>query len=169
MPLPTRPVSLAAIASEWGQQVHDYTFAPAGVLVSGGALAAPAANAWGTLPIDTAVDDPGGYADTANNRLEIPAEGAGLYFCRVRVSSDDGDADDRSQIRLTINGTEVYRNTETQEGGDIITLYIGATIDVTVGDLVRVQARQVGSGTRAEFVLTGLELIRLGFERGAPS
>jgi hypothetical protein len=115
------------------------------------------------------VDDPGGYADTANNRLEIPAEGAGLYFCRVRVSSDDGDADDRSQIRLTINGTEVYRNTETQEGGDIITLYIGATIDVTVGDLVRVQARQVGSGTRAEFVLTGLELIRLGFERGAPS
>ena len=169
MPLPTRPVSHASIASVWGQQVHDYTFAPAGMLCSGGTITAPAADAWGTLPIDTAVDDPGGYVDTANNRVEIPTDGAGLYVFRIRVSSDDGAATDRSQIRLTVNGSEVYRNTETQEGGDIITLNIGAMVDVTVGDLLRVQARQVGSGARASLTLTGFDMVRIGFERGAPS
>jgi len=169
MPLPTRPVSMAAIASEWGQQVHDYTFAPAGAICSGGSITAPTADAWATLPIDTAVDDPGGYVDTANNRIEIPTDGSGLYAIRCRVSSDDGAATDRSQIRFRVNGTEIHRNTETQEGGDIITLNVSTFADFTVGDLITVQARQVGSGARATLTLTSLEIIRMGFERGAPS
>ena len=59
MAFPDRPCRLAAIETDWGQAVHDYTFAPAGCKAH-----APTATSCGTtsvpLQLDTVDDDPGG-------------------------------------------------------------------------------------------------------------
>lgn len=170
MPLPDRPIDAAEIATEWGQQVHDYTFAPAGCRCTGGDVAAPSSDAWVTLPIDTASEDPGGYLDTVNNRAEVPANGAGLYSFTIRAASDDGDADDFAQFRLMINGAEFVRSPVRQQaGGTVVSEYINVTAALDVGDLVTVQGRQIGSGTRADLSLTNLLMVRIGFELGGPS
>lgn len=170
MPVPDRPVSLASVDSVWGQQVHDYTFAPAGCRCTGGDVAAPSSDAWATLPIDTASEDPGGYVDTSGNRLEVPAGGAGLYLVIIRAASDDGDASDFAQFRLMINGAEFVRSpTRPQQGATVVSEYLTTSAPLEVGDLVTVQGRQIGSGTRAALSLTNLQIVRLGFELGAPT
>lgn len=170
MPVPDRPISLATVDSEWGQQVHDYTFAPAGCRCTGGDVAAPAASAWATLPIDTASEDPGGYVDTSGNRLEIPDGGAGLYLIIIRAASDDGANTDYAQFRLMINGTEYVRSPiRQQEGATVVSEYLTTSAPLEVGDLLTVQGRQIGSGTRAALSLTNLQIIRLGYELGAPT
>lgn len=170
MPVPDRPIDAAEIATEWGQQVHDYTFAPAGCRVGGGVVAAPTSNAWATLPIDTAVDDPGGYADLSNNRLEVPDGGAGLYLVVGRFASDDGDADDLCQFQLQVNGSEVATSpTRQQAGATVVSEYITTFVPLEVGDLVTARGRQIGSGDRAELNITRLEIVRLGYEYGAPT
>ena len=170
MPIPDRPVDAAEIETAWGQYVHDYTFAPAGCRCTGGEVAAPASDAWVTLPIDTASDDPGGYCDLTNNRLEVPDGGAGLYLVIIRAASDDGDADDFAQFRLRINGAELVRSPiRQQEGATVVSEYLTTTAALEVGDQVDVQGRQIGSGSRADLSLTNLQIVRLGFELGAPT
>lgn len=170
MPVPTRPVTLADIASEWGQWVHDFTFAPAGVRCTGGAVAAPSASAWVTLPIDTASDDPGGYCDLTGNLLDVPANGGGLYLASIRFGSDDGAAGDYSQFRILVNGAEVLRSPIVeQEGATAVSTYITGALVLTVADEVTFQGRQIGSGTRADLSLTNAFLVRLGDELGAPT
>ena len=71
MPLPDRPVAGADIETEWGQAVHDYTFAPSGCRCTGGAVSVTSSTPV-VLPIDTATEDPGGYVDTAANNVEVP-------------------------------------------------------------------------------------------------
>lgn len=170
MTLPDRPIDAAEIATAWGQQVHDYTFAPAGCKVTGGEVAAPSASAWVTLPIDTASDDPGGYADLANNRLEVPDGGAGLYLFLVRLASDDGAATDYAQFRIMVNGAEFVRSPVLEQAGaTVVSTYITTGGELTVGDQVTIQGRQIGSGTRADLSITNLFLVRIGAELGAPT
>lgn len=170
MPVPDRPIDAAEIATEWGQQVHDYTFAPAGCRCTGGEVAAPSSDAWVTLPIDTASEDPGGYVDTSLNRLEVPDGGAGLYLVIIRAASDDGAASDFAQFRLMINGAEYVRSpVRQQEGGTVVSEYLTTSAPLEVGDLLTVQGRQIGSGTRADVSLTNLQIVRLGAELGAPT
>jgi hypothetical protein len=88
MPLPSRPVSGTTIDSEWGQAVHDYTFAPSGCQASGGAVTVSTSAV--QLPIDTAVDDPGGYVDIAGDRIVIPTGGDGLY--NLSLSANTGSS-----------------------------------------------------------------------------
>src|SRR5687768_12783547 len=109
MPVPTRPVSGAVIGSVWGQQVHDFTFAPAGCIVNGSVVTMLAAEAYRDLPIDAAADDPGGYLDAGNLRVEVPADGEGLYLIVMRVESDNGASGDLTSIDLRLNGASIGR------------------------------------------------------------
>jgi hypothetical protein len=107
MPVPDRPIDAAEIATEWGQWVHDFVFAPAGCRVTGGEVAAPSGDAWVTLPIDTASVDPGGYADLTNNRLEVPEqEGA-------TVVSEHLQADEELAVndQITVQGRQIGSGT----------------------------------------------------------
>jgi hypothetical protein len=170
MPVPDRPIDAAEIATEWGQWVHDFVFAPAGCRVTGGEVAAPSGDAWVTLPIDTASVDPGGYADLTNNRLEVPANGAGLYLIFARCASDDGASSDFAQFRILVNGAEIVRSpVREQEGATVVSEHLQADEELAVNDQITVQGRQIGSGTRADLSLTRLFIIRVGDELGAPT
>lgn len=165
---PTRPVTGASIASVWGQQVHDYTFAPAGSTISGGAVTMLAGDAYRDLPMDTAIDDPGGYLDAGANRLEVPTDGEGLYLIVLSCSTDDGDASDETGVVLRVNGSEIARSQVGNEGSTVVTFGIVALEDLSVGDLISVRARQIGGGADASVHIRRLSIVRVGAELGAP-
>src|SRR5678815_750467 len=96
MPLPSRPVSITTIDSEWGQAVHDWTFAPAGCHVRNSGTVTKNSTP-GILPLTEAVDDPGGWLDAANNQVIVPADKGGLYLCLLYTSDA---ADERSSVDL---------------------------------------------------------------------
>lgn len=168
MPTPTRPVSGASIASDWGQAVHDYTFAPAGAHVSGAAVNMLAAAAARTLPLDTPVSDPGGYLDATNDRLEVPTDGEGLYLFHARVGTINGASSDETRLSLRVNGTQVATATVENDGAVSVSIPLTAVLVLTAGDLVDIRAWQIGSGARAAVTVASLVLVRLGAELGAP-
>src|SRR5690349_10082019 len=103
MAIPTRPVSGASIESEWGQQVHDYTFAPAGCELTTATTRVVNGTPGGQhCHLDVATDDPGGYLDAAGDQAVIPAAGAGLYTVFLALDSVNGSAGDGFQTRAYI-------------------------------------------------------------------
>lgn len=170
MPIPTRPVDGAEIATEWGQYVHDYGFAPAGCNVSGGAVTMAAAAANSILPIDTAIDDPGGYMDAAGDRVEIPTGGEGLYLIRPFLHFVDAATTDEAVGELLLNGANVGRVGPIESLGATNAPLTGVFFfDLVAGDQFQVRARQVGSGTRGDVSIVSLFLVRMGAELGAPT
>jgi hypothetical protein len=167
MPVPTRPVDGAEIATDWGQEVHDHTFAPAGCRVSSSAPVemAPAA-AYTNMPLDTAEDDPGGWLDAANDRIVVPADRGGLYLMTTRAISDNGEDTDETRVQTRVNGAEVFRTQLGNEGATAVH-HVGALIlALTAGDIITVRALQVGSGDRADVEVRELAIVRLGAEIG---
>jgi hypothetical protein len=169
MPVPTRPVSAATIASEWGQQVHDYTFAPAGCRVSGVGIFMLTANAYRDGSVNTADEDPAGYLDAANDRVEVPADGAGLYLIILSAITDHGAASDETGIVMRLNGSEIGRVQVGNEDETEVSMQMTLVEPLTVGDQISLRCRQIGSGTRAAVAVRSLTLIRIGAELGAPS
>jgi len=169
MPTPTRPVTGASIASEWGQAVHDYAFAPAGCKVTGGQVSQAAAEGLIILPLDTAVDDPGGYADLANNRLEIPPDGDGIYHVIGKIAANDGDTD-IGRAWLYVNGVQSSVSPVAQyDGGITIITTLLDVVELAEGDLLTIRSRQYGSGDRADVWVASLIILRVGAEFGAPT
>ena len=169
MPVPTRPTDGAEIATDWGQAIHDYTFAPTGVEASGAAVAMLAAAANRVLPLDTPDDDPGGWLDAANDRLEAPDDAEGLYLCRVLVAAVDGGGSDEIVAELLFNGANVMRMGPVESLGATTIPVQGTTfLRIVPGDLIQVRARQVGSGARADVDIRSIILVRQGAELGAP-
>jgi hypothetical protein len=167
---PTRPVTGATIASDWGQAVHDYTFAPAGVIAHGSAaLAMLSAGAYRKLNLDVADEDPGGYLVAASDQVEVPTGGGGLYLCNVVLTSDNGGTNDETNPRLQVNGVDVARDQENNEGTTAITLGISWMGVLAAGDIVSVRCRQNGTGDRADVIIDSFVLIRLGDEVGEPT
>lgn len=167
---PTRPVSGATIASDWGQAVHDYTFAPAGVIAHGGAaLAMLSAGAFRKLNLDVADEDPGGYLVVASDQVEVPAGGGGLYLCLISGNSDNGDAADETNPRLQVNGVDVARDQVQQEGATAVIWNIMWAGVIAAGDILSVRCRQIGSNARADVLIESFILVRLGDEVGAPT
>jgi len=170
MPVPTRPVTGASIASEWGQWVHDFAFAPAGCKVTGGQVSQAASpGSVIILPLDTAVDDPGGYADLANNRLVIPPDGDGIYHVIGKVAANDGGTD-IGRAWLYINGAESSVSPiATYDGGVTIITTILDVVELVEGDLLTIRSKQYGSGARADVWVSSLMILRVGAEFGAPT
>ena len=164
MPLPDRPVAGADIETDWGQQVHDYTFAP-----SGGAFSCSTATTVGTtylgLNLDTPDDDPGGFLDVANTQIEIPTGKEGLYLLTALflvTGSVDG------QIILAgyaLNGTIATRDVIYGETGSTVQGGLAQVSQFSAGDILDFRAKRVGAPNVN--VSAVVSLVRLGSEYGA--
>jgi hypothetical protein len=167
MPLPDRPVSHAAIESVWGQAIHDYTFAPAG-----GAFHSVTTNTVGGTPgklhLDLAYDDPGGYLDAANDQLEVPTGGEGLYVIFISINAVNGDAGTQTRGILRVNGTQVTSGIEDNDDGTNVTIPVMWLGELTAGDILTVYGQRRGSGTNPTTHITTLQMARIGAEFGTP-
>jgi hypothetical protein len=163
---PTRPVSGASIAVDWGDEVHDRTFAPKGTRCN-----SVTARTVGTPSIkqnlDAALDDPGSWLDVANDQLEVPSGADGLYIGYVAVDSVNGDAGTSTRVSVLLNGTSTWSGTTPNEGGShvLVTVPIGGNL--TAGDIITVFANRLGSGTNMSVVVDEVFLVRQGDELGA--
>lgn len=166
MPLPDRPVSHASIESVWGQQVHDYTFAPSGCAVHG-AAGASVGTSYAGLPLDTVDADPGGYLDAGSDAVEVPTGGEGLYVVmasyRVSGSSDGVSVTGNYAINGTVlNGCSISCETGGASYGSCSNIH-----DLSAGDIFTVQARRIGAGTNPTVQCLSFRIIRIGAEWGA--
>ncbi len=168
MALPDRPVSHASIESVWGQQIHDYTFAPAGCNVSG--TAGSVGTSLSKLVLGTATDDPGGYLDVANNNIVVPADGGGLYTVSIVFNTVDGSAGSGFGTRgvLQLNSTIVATAKEDNNGGTNVTFNIAWTNVLAAGDILNCWAQRIGGGTNPNVTVNYLNMYRVGAEYGAP-
>lgn len=167
MPVPDRPVTLTQIASVWGQEVHDYTFAPAGCQLSGTAVSV-ADNTFVNLPIDTAVEDPGGWHDAVNDRAEVPTGKEGLYVVDALFQTDDLDSGASLRCYIYLNGAGIARATE--QGDDSVQMHVsvGGIFLFSAGDQITTKAKKIGSaGASVDVSLVRISFVRLGAEFGA--
>jgi hypothetical protein len=163
---PTRPTSGASIESEWGQAVHDQTFAPKGTRVN-----SVTTRTVGTPSIkqnlDVALDDPGGWLDIANDQVEVPSGADGLYLGYVTVDAVNGDAGTSLRVSVLLNGTSTWTGVTPNEGGSHVRATVALGGDLSAGDIITVFANMLGSGTNMTVVVTEFLLIRQGEELGA--
>ena len=169
MPLPDRPVSHASIESVWGQQIHDYTFAPAGCHGNGSANVA-VGTTLSKMTLGTAVDDPGGFMDVANNQIEVPTGGEGLYTLCVSMNTVSGSAGagfgTRAVVRL--NGSAIATGKEDNNGGSNVVFNVPWTGTLSAGDILEVYAQRIGGGTSPTVTINDFTMYRVGAEFGAP-
>jgi hypothetical protein len=168
MPVPSRPVTSTVIASAWGQGVHDYTFAPSGCDVTTATTRTVNTTVGGQkCHLDVANEDPGGYLDAPNDRLEIPTNGEGLYYGHIWLDSVDGTAGDQTRVYLYINGVEGPNAIGDNDGGVHIAVILPFLEVFAAGDQIEVYAQKRGSGTNPTVYVRGFKMIRVGAEVGA--
>jgi hypothetical protein len=165
MTTPSRPVAAASIETEWGQAVHDYTFAPAGFEAVGNAVTVTTTVT--AIPIDGATQDPGGWLDLTANTATVPTDRAGLYLVMARLDSSVGVNGDQVRGYIRRNGGEITRNVEDSETGGTVILTMQTIASFTAGDIVTVHARKVGSGANPSVLLSRFFMIRIGDVIGA--
>jgi hypothetical protein len=169
MAVPDRPVSHASIESVWGQQIHDYTFAPAGCKVHGGSTDSVGTTA-AQLDLDVADDDPGGYLNAANDRIVFPSNSGGLYVVQIVINSVNGTADDTdTRGYLMLNGTAISVGLNTNAGATNVVVPIFWLGEFVAGDILTVMAQRRGTGSNPTVQVGTFNLVRIGFEFGAPS
>lgn len=168
MPIPDRPVDDAETETDWGQEIHDRVFAPAGCIVTGTAVSI-ADNTYAVIPLDNAAEDPGGYHDAANDRVEIPTDREGLYDVTVIFVSDDVDPTVEVRGYVLVNGTEVGRVSQDGDGSTQISIpltIIGLTL--SAGDQITTAAKKIGTaGGSIDVFVSRMVIIRRGAELGA--
>ncbi len=166
MPLPDRPVSHASVESVWGQAVHDYTFAPAGVLCHTGSATSVSTTYLG-LNLNTADEDPGGYLNVGLTQIEIPTNGDGLYSLST-IFSVTGTVDGQIVLAgFALNGTIATRDIIYGETGSTVQGLVACHINLTAGDILDFRAKRVGAPNVS--VSATVSLVRIGAEYGAPS
>lgn len=160
---PTRPVTGAATETDWGQQVHDAIFTPRGVRVAGGTSTA-VGTTFEQLQLNTAVDDPGAWL--SSDHIELPSGAAGLYHFGIEVSTDNGDADQRTRVQLRVNGSSAKSFFVDQDGTTGITDGRTGLLNLNAGDIITVYAAKTG-GADPDVTVAALYLLRAGDEIGA--
>jgi hypothetical protein len=165
MPLPDRPVAGADIETEWGQAVHDYTFAPKGCQLHGTTRTVTTTS--GQLDLSVADDDPGGFLNAVNDRAVVPSGGEGLYFLDVVMNSVNGDVGDAVRLYVYINGTVWKQQLEDSFGGVNVRIAATGLVALTAGDLITVFGQKKGSGTNPTVYVISFQLMRVGAEYGA--
>lgn len=166
MTLPSRPVANTTIDSEWGQAVHDWTFAPAGAHVRNSGTVTKNSTP-GILPLTEAVDDPGGWLDAANNQVIVPADKGGLYLVVLVIDSVNGTAGDGTRAFISLNGGLINRALEDSEGGTHIKVTVVALLPLTPGDILQGWCARKGSGTAPTVYIDAYQFLRLGDGYGA--
>lgn len=165
MPLPDRPVDAATIDTDWGQQVHDYTFAPKGCELAGTTRTVNTTP--DELDISIATDDPGGFMDAGENAAIVPTGGEGLYLVCVRMNAVGGDAGTQSRVWLYINDAGFASAVEDNDGGVNVVVALTILVNLSAGDKVEVFGQRRGSGTNPTVHVLQLQLLRMGAEYGA--
>ena len=166
MPIPTRPVSGAAIASEWGQAVHDDTFAPKGFSAHS-ATSAAVGSAFVGVHFDVADDDPGGWLDAVNDRAVAPADSDGLYWCSAIINTVNGTDGDLTMGAIYVNGAVTLTGTAPSDGGTNVPVSVNGPLTITAGDIIQIKGRKRGSGSNPTLTLTHFSIVRVGREYGA--
>lgn len=169
MPIPDRPVAAAAIETEWGQAVHDYTFAPSGARVHSSVANTNIGTTFSQVSLNVVDDDPGGYLDAAFHRIEIPAGHEGLYTVHLRALTVNGSAGAGNQTRvsLRINGTDQTYGNEDNAGAVNVPVTVTWVGELAAGDLITVFAQRKGAGSNVDVIVSSLILYRIGAELGA--
>lgn len=162
MPTPTRPVASAAIATDWGQAVHDDLFAPPGCHLRG-AVASVGATVE-QLPLETALSDPGGWSVPASHKAEVPTGRGGLYAVSCRVQADESDAVTR--FYLYLNGAAVASQSTIGDGSNVVVETIVIFLELAAGDELTVWARR-GTGADPDCRVADLWIVHVGRELGA--
>jgi hypothetical protein len=119
------------------------------------------------LPIDTAIEDPGGYVDTAGNEVEVPTGGDGFYAIGLRANTVTGATTSRTRVFINLNGTKIGQYTDDNEGGTNVQLPLTIYKSLTAGDIIIVGAVKLGTGTSPSVSIEELVIVRLGAELGA--
>ncbi len=168
MPLPDRPVANTTIDSEWGQAVHDWTFAPKGAELTT-ATTRVVNNTTGGQHcfLDVATEDPAGFLDAANNQAVWPAGSDGLYAVFLKLDTVGGTAGDQTRAYIYINGTAYASGLEDNDGGIHVPVTVSTLLPFTAGDVLQVFAQKRGSGTNPTVRVESLRFIRVGNEYGA--
>lgn len=166
MPIPDRPVSGELIEAEWGQEVHDRTFAPKATLAGGSASTLTGSSSV-QLDLSTASDDPGGWLDAANDRLVVPTGADGLYDTFVRATSTSGVDGQSIRIYIQLNGTTFTTFQSDCDTGIQISITGSAHMQLSAGDTITVRGQKIGGGANPQVGVTHLSLVRQGDERGA--
>jgi hypothetical protein len=168
MPLPDRPVASTTIDSDWGQAVHDWTFAPKGCdLTTVTTRTVDTTNGGLKCHLDVATDDPAGFLDAANDRAIVPAGADGLYLISLILNSVNGTAGDITRAYIYVNGVGAIHSIEDNNGGTNIRVNVTTLIALTAGDILEVYAMKRGSGTNPTVYVVALRLLRMGNEYGA--
>ena len=161
---PTRPVAGADTATDWGQAIHDYTFAPAGTRARGSTAQSVSTTAEQLL-LDDPLEDPGGWLDDTFNRLVVPTDRGGIYTLACRVTSDNSSATTRAVVK--VNGSENVVGAAEGSGSTAITVNLADILTLSVGDELTIWAERRGSGSDPDVVVREIALVRLGDELGA--
>lgn len=168
MPLPDRPVAGADIETLWGQEVHDYTFAPKGAELTTATTRTVDTTAGGFhCHLDVAVDDPAGFLDIANDQAVVPSGAEGLYLMILRLDTVNGDVGTQTRAWIYLNGATHSSGIEDNNGGTHVIVTVPVIIALTAGDIVRVYAQRKGTGTNPTVFVKSLHMVRLGAEYGA--
>lgn len=168
MTLPDRPVDDAEIATDWGQAVHDYVFAPKGCDLTTATTRVVNATAGGQhCHLDVATDDPGGFLDAPNDQAVVPTGGEGLYLIDLALNTVNGTAGDQTRAYIYINGVQWKSGIEDNAGGVNVSVTVTGMHALVAGDIITVTAQKKGSGTNPTVKVTSLQLVRLGAELGA--
>lgn len=163
MPAPTRPTASATIATDWGQAVHDATFAPKGCKVRGAEVSVSTTPE--QLPLDEALSDPGGFLDEPTNSLIIPSGADGLYQLIARGRGDESSAVIR--IYAYLNGAETTRGSSEGDGSNAVPINLQDMFELVAGDQITFWAERIGSSSDPNVRITEAFLIRVGYEFGA--
>lgn len=162
---PSRPVTGATIASVWGQGVHDATFAPKGVHVTSGTSKVCGSSAV-NLFMDTAVDDPGGWANLASDNVTVPTGAGGVYDYVAVLNTVNGDAGESTRGFLYVNSVQQQGSTGNNDGSTNVKFNVGGFVELAAGDIIHIRAQKTG-GASPDVTLYHLWLIRRATELGA--
>lgn len=165
MPAPTRPVASATIATDWGQAVHDFAFAPVGCRVAGSVTSISGSEA--RLDLSTVVDDPGGFLVAASDQIEVPADADGLYLYGGVMQIDESS--ERFRLRMYLNGTAVLAFYHDGDGSTAVVVPLGSElIELAEGDVVHFTGQRTSGSGSGELRVNRFTLLRVGYELGAP-
>lgn len=169
MPVPDRPDFDEIVDEDWGQEVHDRVFAPAGFQVHG-ATGHSVGSSFSKHALDSVDDDPGGFLDAANNQVEIPTAREGLYLFDIEMLTVNGSAGagNGSRTALYINGTARAWGKEDNAGGTNVpyNVHLGP-VTIAAGDILSIYSQKIGSGTAPDITVQRFSGVRIGAELGA--
>ena len=162
MTMPDRPDPGEATLAAWGRDVHDAVFTPLGTRVAGGATLS-VGTTLAKLPLNTAIDDPGGWLDATNDQVTVSE--AGLYEFSLDVRTDEGTAANRTRVHMRRNGVRVVGFFVDQDGAAFEVDGRGGLIQLAGGDVIEVWASTTG-GANPVVSVEVLSFVRRGLAIG---